>query len=185
MTKDLSDLIEEALSPASGRPPWERLKVGRKYVETQNTFEAFQIYRDLGPARTLEKVRIKLGKSSRILETWSSRYHWVDRCAEYDDHMDRQALVEQEEERKKLAREHLILAKLLQQKAFTRLKDIDPAKISPAQIPNYLQTAVTIGRLAIGEPTEKVDHAGTSRIIIVDDIPRKAEEKKRKSTTTG
>jgi len=180
MTKDLSDLIEEALSPASGRPPWERLKVGRKYIESLKAFEAFRTYRDMGASRSHVKVGQALGKTPQSLNGWSSQFRWVDRCAEYDDYMDRQALAEQEEERKKLAREHLILAKLLQQKAFDRLKDIDPAKISPAQIPNYLQTAVTIGRLAIGEPTEKVDHAGTGRIIIVDDIPRKTEEKKRK-----
>jgi hypothetical protein len=179
MTKDLSDLIEEALSPSSCRPPWERLKVGRKYLESLKAFEAFVIYRDMGASRSLIRVQTEYNKSASIFK-WSSQFRWVDRCAEYDDHMDRQALVEQEEERKKLAREHLVLAKLLQQKAFDRLKNIDPAKISPAQIPNYLQTAVTIGRLAIGEPTEKVDHAGTGRIIIVDDIPRKTEEKKRK-----
>ncbi len=45
---------------------------------------AFEIYRDLGPKRSLAKVA-ELGSSRlRTLSSWSSKYEWVRLCAEYD-----------------------------------------------------------------------------------------------------
>ena len=188
MTKDPSDLVEEALSPDSGRHPWERLKARRKFVEPPRAFEAFAVYRDLGPSRSLTTTQQKLNKNRTTLAQWSGRFRWVARVAEYDDHMDRQSLIEQEEERREMARRHVNLAKLMQQKAYDRLRKIGEKEINqitPKMIPTYLQTAIGIERMAIGEPTERIDHDGSGRIVIVDDIPRKTEEKKRKSTTPG
>ncbi len=181
MAKDMPALVEKALSPDSGRPPWERLKVGRRFLESRKAFEAFVIYRDMGTSRTLLRVQTEHKKSTSVLK-WSTLYKWVFRCAEYDDHMDRQYLIQQEEDRREMARRHVNLAKLMQQKAYVRLqkiKDEEIDQITPKMIPNYLRTAIDIERMATGEPTERVDHEGSGRIVIIDDIPRKLDEQKK------
>jgi hypothetical protein len=67
--------------------------------EPPKAFHAFRIYRDLGPDRTLENVRISLGKSSgysRQLAYWSGDYEWVERAGLYDGHLDKQSRKEAE-----------------------------------------------------------------------------------------
>lgn len=64
--------------------PWHRIP-----GETSLSRNAFRIYLELGPMRSLRKVADELDKPewyTRTLERWSSRFSWVDRAAEYDDH---------------------------------------------------------------------------------------------------
>lgn len=70
--------------------PWDR-----QPGESDKAFAAFCAYRDLGPDRTHEKTREKLGKNSgylRVLEAWSGRFRWMDRAAAFDAELDRQKL---------------------------------------------------------------------------------------------
>lgn len=64
--------------------PWDR-----QAKESPQAFEAFACYRDLGPARSIYKCAAKLGKSSTLTGHWSAKHRWVDRCADYDNHLDR------------------------------------------------------------------------------------------------
>lgn len=65
--------------------PWDR-----QISETDVSFEAFVIYRDLGPGRSLEIVREKLGKSATLIERWSSKHDWGGRVAQWDTFLDQQ-----------------------------------------------------------------------------------------------
>lgn len=47
--------------------------------ETAKAFAAFSLYLNLGPERSLEAVRRKCGKSSRLIQKWSSRWNWTER----------------------------------------------------------------------------------------------------------
>jgi hypothetical protein len=71
---------------------WER-----QGGETSRAYEAFSTYRDLGPARSLAKVGQILGKSTGLMERWSSAHSWVDRVAalEARDEMLRREAVEE------------------------------------------------------------------------------------------
>ena len=53
---------------------WERQE-----GESARAYEAFCLYRDLGPERSLAKVGQELGKSVSLMERWSSEHDWVDR----------------------------------------------------------------------------------------------------------
>jgi len=53
---------------------WERQE-----GESARAYEAFCLYRDLGPERSLAKVGQALGKSVSLMERWSSEHEWVDR----------------------------------------------------------------------------------------------------------
>ncbi|MFM7852224.1 MAG: hypothetical protein ACKO96_09995, partial [Flammeovirgaceae bacterium] len=58
----------------------------RQSTDTNKSFSAFVIYRDMGSDRSLEKVRIECGyRSVRKLELWSAKYQWVARCRAFDD----------------------------------------------------------------------------------------------------
>lgn len=58
----------------------------RQDTDTDKSFAAFAIYRDMGSDRTLEKVRVEIGhRSGRNVQIWCSKYKWVERCRAFDD----------------------------------------------------------------------------------------------------
>jgi hypothetical protein len=52
-------------------------------------FQAFAIYRDLGPERSLKQVWQKEGKSRAVIERWSAAHNWVERAEAWDTECDR------------------------------------------------------------------------------------------------
>lgn len=136
---------------------WERQK-----GESQRAYEAFAIYRDMGPSRSLAKVAKKLGKAISLIERWSRKWNWVERAALYDDELDRQYRAEQEEERKKMAERHAKQAMMIQNKIVQRLQTLDPNQLSPSDLIRWFDIAVKVERLARGQSTEitKLEHNG-------------------------
>lgn len=64
---------------------WERLP-----KETTKAYELFNAYLELGPERSLEKLRVATGKKPsylRQLQRWCSEWAWPERAAHYDDHL--------------------------------------------------------------------------------------------------
>lgn len=60
----------------------------RQPGESDKAFEAYKIYRDLGPGRSLVKAaEIYYGSSRNLaqLKVWSGKFSWVDRAAAYED----------------------------------------------------------------------------------------------------
>jgi len=43
----------------------------------------------MGPTRSLVKVGRELGKSSQLVERWSTKWNWVERAAEWGDEQNR------------------------------------------------------------------------------------------------
>jgi hypothetical protein len=65
--------------------PWDRVK-----GETEQAYDAFLIYRELGPDRTQDGVRVKLGKVPaylRGIERWARRWSWAERARAWDNHL--------------------------------------------------------------------------------------------------
>lgn len=59
--------------------------------ETTKAYNAFSVYRDLGPDRSLAKAaEIFYGARKNLaqLGLWSRRYDWVARARAYDDHLE-------------------------------------------------------------------------------------------------
>lgn len=59
--------------------PWDR-----QPGETSKAYEAFSIYRDMGPKRNVRSVAEALGKSGTLITGWSGKYGWVARAAAWD-----------------------------------------------------------------------------------------------------
>ena len=57
--------------------------------ETPKPWQAFAIYRDMGLDRSGAKVGDKLGKSSTLIERWSSKFRWVSRVQLFDEFVDK------------------------------------------------------------------------------------------------
>jgi hypothetical protein len=74
---------------------WERLE-----TDTDKSFEAFCIYRDMGASRSLSKVGQKLGKSGALIERWSTQHDWQNRVVAFDTFRDSQNLDENAERQK-------------------------------------------------------------------------------------
>lgn len=62
----------------------------RQPNETDKSWAAFCMYRDMGRERSLEKLRQKrteegIANGSSVLGSWSVKHNWVERCSAFDD----------------------------------------------------------------------------------------------------
>jgi hypothetical protein len=86
----------------------------------------------MGPTRTLDKVRIKLGKDSvyiKTLEVWSRNWKWGQRCLKWDAYVDekaREAALERlpmwEQQRQEYLRHSMEVAAFIEGKLMEQLK---------------------------------------------------------------
>ncbi len=148
----------------------------KQEFETDTAFHRFTVYRDLGPERTLEKVREKLGKKpsySAQIQKWSRKNAWVRRVEAYDAEQDRLRLEAETKEKiiaarktiKEMAATAEALWKLaardlenwhlmLQDEKAKAAKEKRRAKpaLSPADLQRLADTGMKLHRLAMGEP---------------------------------
>ena len=78
-------IIEEPSAPPSfpDRQIW-----ARQPAETSESFQAFGIYRDMGPKRSIAKAAKQAGRNISLFVNWSSEHAWVERATEYDAYLD-------------------------------------------------------------------------------------------------
>lgn len=120
--------------------------------ESKKAFDAFRIYRDMGPTRSLVRVGQQSGKNRTLIERWSSRGDWQDRVDEFEAHDERVRLDNQLRAKKDMDERHAQIATSLQNKALRRLQNMDPSELSPGGLLSYLTEATRLERLARGEP---------------------------------
>jgi len=144
---------------------WDRQK-----NESSKAYAAFCVYRDLGPDRSLEKVRQTLDKprSRKWLGEWCATYNWVERARAYDDYLEKKKREEKEKAILEMAERHARLAMAFQQRVAERLREINPSELSPADMARWLDIATKLERLSRGEPTEieKQEHSGDIEVEI-------------------
>lgn len=138
---------------------WER-----QHNETDSAWDAFVVYRDLGPAkRSLAEVGRVQGKHRRNYFDWSSDWSWVRRCADYDAWMDRQTKLAEIEAIRDMKRRHVELALELQEAAKLGLKklietqkaiagDPEAEPLNPKGIKELAELGAKLERLSRGEP---------------------------------
>ena len=85
---------------------------------------------------------------------WMEKYNWVKRTKAYDDYIERKKREEKEKAILDMAERHAKLAMAFQQRIAERIKVIDPAELSPADMARWLDVATKLERLSRGEPTE-------------------------------
>ena len=118
--------------------PWERQK-----GETEQAFEAFAIYRDLGLKRSNHEVCERLSKSRQLISRWKSKYGWDERVRAYDNEMERQAHAE----------------------ALEKLKVED---MTPRDIKEYIKIATELERLnrSVSASDNAIDEEEQTRVEV-------------------
>lgn len=161
-------------------PIWERL-----LSDTDKSYEAFCIYRDMGANRSLAKTTTKYyGKdtaSIRQVEKWSSGHDWINRVRAYDTEQRR--LQQQRNHQKRLEIESDALAdydmiRRAINKRVTTLEAVDyimpPSDLR--DLINLMQQANAYARLNSGLPdkiaSNKNEHTGADgKAIEVRSLP--------------
>ena len=144
---------------------WDRLT-----GESSKAYAHICLYRDMGTGRSLRQMKgvVECTSHLRQLMRWSARWKWVERCRQYDDHLELQDRLQAEKDRREMHKRHARMGMLAQNFAVRKLekminkietdKDQDPA--SPAQVAHILDIGVKVERLARGEATESQELSG-------------------------
>lgn len=148
-------------------PLWERQT---DVAETAKAFEAFAIYRDLGPARSAEKTAADLGKTSRHIQEWCTAFGWVERAAAWDDEADRKQRAVAETERilarQRMLEGHAKLGQAMTTIAAEGLLGYSSAQpggsariraLAASELARLAETGAKMERLARGESTERIE----------------------------
>lgn len=114
--------------------PWER-----QPGETEKAYEAFLIFKNLGPGRTLQKVAEKLRKSGSLIRRWKAQCDWENRVEAYDRENERKEQIATQQARKKMIERHIKIGTSLQGKALQALETIKPGEMKPQDIERFLQ----------------------------------------------
>lgn len=102
--------------------PWER-----RDDESGPAWEAFALYRDMGPGRrSTGQVRTELRKSQRLIDGWCAKYRWVERCRAYDRHEDAAAVDAYKEQVRGIVKQQTQLADKLLRKLDENLDRLAP-----------------------------------------------------------
>ena len=140
--------------------PWERQE-----NDTDKSFEAFCVYRDMGANRTLEKVAEHFGKTARNYELMSRKYNWVERAAAWDDELDKEAQKEQRKEIAKMRKRHADLASAMLVKAAKALKSIPDDEIKASDISRMVDVASKLERVSRGDVGEVIEERDGGQAI--------------------
>ncbi len=137
---------------------WERQK-----GESEQAYEAFSIYRDLGLQRSNAKVCERLSKSRQLISRWKARYDWDERARAYDNELARQAHAEAVKDLKDMTGRHIKMAVQLQAKALEALKELKPEEMTPKDIKEFIKMATELERL------NRMSAASTDDVMVEDE----------------
>ena len=141
--------------------------------ESHKAFAAFSLYLSLGPQRSLAAVGRKLGKSKVVIERWSAKFDWVTRIQAHAAHL---AVVEREateavargsaavwgKRQQEVRQEEWELhAECIQAGREALKRFYEKGKgATLGDIARILELASTLGRLASGLATDKMEITG-------------------------
>lgn len=142
----------------------------RQPGETGLSYAAFCRYRDMGPfERSLSKLAKELAPAKtkpklNQLKEWSRQHNWVARAEAWDAEQERLSRKLHEKKLKEMVEKHLNIALTIQGKAASKLKqlnpDIDPDALSPMDALRYMESAIKLERMTLGEPDQIIKHEG-------------------------
>lgn len=122
--------------------PWER-----RQGESEQAFEAFTVYRNMGLHRSNREVCEKLSKSRQLISRWKSKYEWDIRAKAWDNELDREARDEAVKNLKDMTTRHIRISMQLQAKAIEALAELDVKSMTPKDIKEILKMATDLERL--------------------------------------
>ena len=148
--------MSTALVVPPDREPWEKLP-----GESFKAFQAFALYRDLGPARSSQKVADHLSKSGTLIRGWASKWSWQVRAAAYDNHVDRRMREQQEDELARARRtwtaegralQHLGMSRLVGDPDNPEIQAVNPNTLDARDAAAVIRTGVEVEGKGLGDP---------------------------------
>lgn len=136
-----------------GKEPWKRQK-----GESQEAFEAFQMYRDSERKIGANKVAAELGKSTTLVERWCTCNRWVERREAFMDYQDDLTLKELEKGIAKMRKSHTAIANQMLVKALKGLEKLPAEELDANDITKLVDVAAKLERLSRGESTERTEN---------------------------
>jgi mannose/fructose/N-acetylgalactosamine-specific phosphotransferase system component IIB len=140
------------------------LSYHRMKTDTDKSFEAFRIYRDMGTSRSLVQVAKQLGKSNTLLCRWSSKHNWIERVALWDGDVDRRMTRQELFDREAAAMRHMRISRRMQELADGQIKkhrqmakEVTGYTIEADKAARIAKEAIQIERLVLGDPTERTE----------------------------
>lgn len=130
----------------------------RQPGEGATPYRQFTVYRDLGQTRSVQKVADKVQRSRGFLQRVAYANRWVERATAWDMEQDREFRAAVLQQRRQMVESHVRIARTMLEKIVTRLRSIEPGKLSPRDLVYWLDVAVKVERLALGETTEVHGH---------------------------
>lgn len=176
---------------AGKRAPWDR-----QDGESSASFQAFIVYRDMGPKRSLRAAATKGGISSTQMITHSRRNEWVKRVAAWDRRKDQARTRAELSELEKMHQRHIRASMKLQDLTLLEMKlaikavqgKLDACDLEGAEAPDKIATtldkATKIERLARGESTERIEGTLDLSRLSVEDL-RELKRLRDKMRTEG
>jgi hypothetical protein len=143
----------------------ERLEWEKAPNETGPAFAAFVAYRDLGVRRSIKKAvplvypeeALPITEDNakvRTMKKWSSANSWVARANAFDEFVEQETRLDQQESVREMRRRHATVANMAVAKAAERLRTMSPSEMSVSDATRLLDLAVKVERVARGEPNE-------------------------------
>lgn len=132
--------------------PWEQQE-----GESNKAFEAFTVYLEMGPERSVRAVGQKLDKSRTLIGRWSVTYGWVERAAAWDADILEKAHAAAVKKKAQMTERHLSISWALQDKAMEALKQTRPEDIDPKNLLAFLREATKMEREAREETIRATD----------------------------
>lgn len=114
--------------------------------ESNQAFEAFCIYRDLGSKRSVSAVYTELSKSRQLISRWKQKFDWDKRAAAYDNAIENEARKEAVRSLKDMLERHIDISIQLQKKALEALARIKSEELSPRDIREFIKLAAELER---------------------------------------
>lgn len=139
----------------------------RQPDESDGSWAGFQVYRDMGPSRSLAAVSTKIGTPLSTLKSASATHAWRTRAQDWDRHIDRVRTNALETEEAARARMSLDTVNLL---SATVVRELSKLLAEAQEMPHSVmkantlcraaETCVKLQRLIDGSPTERVEVGG-------------------------
>ena len=147
--------------------PEKALPFEQQPREGNKPYEAFRLYLEMGSERSLEAVRIKCGKSARLIQRWSGKFNWPGRVQAYHAHLaevERKAIESMAIEKAvEWANMHEALKRQMWRKAEEAITMFEKAQaewLEKGRLPGWegmarmLELAFKLKQMAAGLPTE-------------------------------
>jgi hypothetical protein len=147
------------------RKPWERQR-----REPIAAFSKFNVFREMGPERTLAELARRLGKHPKTMEQQSRRYRWRERAELHDQHLAALSRKAEEKAVQDARARHVQIARLMQGIAGKRLEALfervrkDPeaaGDISAGEVRLLADMGIRLERLLLGEPETRAESTQT------------------------